>query len=78
MSYRPTIGGKLRKKTSGVDTSQAASFCPAGGPPTKWRWRLRSSLCSSLFCTCAAAHLQHPSTRKRLRFTSNCQSIKDI
>src|SRR5258705_526550 len=27
MSYRPTIGGKLRKRTSGVDRSQAASCC---------------------------------------------------
>src|SRR3954449_12921423 len=26
MSYRPTIGGKFRKKTSGVDRSQAGSF----------------------------------------------------
>jgi hypothetical protein len=27
MSYRPTIGGRLRKGTSGVDRSQAALFC---------------------------------------------------
>ena len=27
MSYRPTIGGKLREGTSGVDRSKAASFC---------------------------------------------------
>src|ERR1700746_3582163 len=26
MSYRPTIGGRLRKETSGVDRSQAGSF----------------------------------------------------
>jgi hypothetical protein len=26
MSYRPTIGGSLRKRTSGVDRSQAALF----------------------------------------------------
>ncbi len=25
MSYRPTIGGKLREETSGVDRSQAVS-----------------------------------------------------
>jgi hypothetical protein len=25
MSYRPTIGGRLRKETSGVDRSQAVS-----------------------------------------------------
>src|ERR1700730_1361591 len=27
MSYRPTIGGKLRKRTSGVDRSQAGCVC---------------------------------------------------
>jgi hypothetical protein len=27
MSYRPKIGGRLRKGTSGVDRSQAASVC---------------------------------------------------
>ena len=27
MSYRPTIGGRLRKETSGVDRSQAVSLC---------------------------------------------------
>src|ERR1700681_2677015 len=27
MSYRPTIGGKLREETSGVDRSQAVSAC---------------------------------------------------
>ena len=32
MSYRPTIGGRLRKETSGVDRSQAASFCWGGDP----------------------------------------------
>src|ERR1700737_4760323 len=26
MSYRPRIGGRLRKRTSGVDRSQAGSF----------------------------------------------------
>jgi hypothetical protein len=26
MSYRPTIGGRLRKRTSGVDRLQAALF----------------------------------------------------
>jgi len=27
MSYRPTIGGRLRKEASGVDRSQAVSAC---------------------------------------------------
>src|SRR5437879_6585811 len=27
MSYRPTIGGRLREETSGVDRSQAGSLC---------------------------------------------------
>jgi hypothetical protein len=26
-AYRPTIGGRLRKRTSGVDRLQAASCC---------------------------------------------------
>src|SRR5262249_13042829 len=34
MSYRPTIGGRLRKGTSGVDRSQAAS-CWWGSDPVK-------------------------------------------
>src|SRR5260370_13062898 len=34
MSYRPAIGGKLRKRTSGVDRSQAAS-CSWGLDPVK-------------------------------------------
>src|SRR5437867_13121344 len=34
MSYRPTIGGKLRKKTSGVDRSQAGC-CWWGSDPVK-------------------------------------------
>ena len=34
MSYRPTIGGRLRKETSGVDRSQAAS-CWWGLDPGK-------------------------------------------
>jgi hypothetical protein len=29
MSYRPTIGGRLREGASGVDRSQAAYFCEA-------------------------------------------------
>src|SRR5678816_3853855 len=32
MSYRPTIGGRLRKRTSGVDRSQAGSFFWGIGP----------------------------------------------
>src|ERR1700688_172489 len=34
MSYRPTIGGKLREETSGVDRSQAGS-CGWGLDPVK-------------------------------------------
>src|SRR5580704_11123112 len=34
MSYRPTIGGRLRKKTSGVDRSQAGC-CWWGSDPVK-------------------------------------------
>ena len=34
MSYRPTIGGRLRKETSGVDRSQAG-FCLWGIDPEK-------------------------------------------
>src|SRR2546427_8548365 len=34
MSYRPTIGGKLREETSGVDRSQAVSAC-GGDDPVK-------------------------------------------
>ena len=37
MSYRPTIGGKLRKRTSGVDRSQAGSCC-WGVRPRKGDW----------------------------------------
>ena len=29
MSYRPTIGGRLRERASGVDRSQAACICEA-------------------------------------------------
>src|SRR6185503_12989049 len=32
MSYRPTIGGRLRKETSGVDRSQAGSLCWGSDP----------------------------------------------
>src|SRR5687768_6485875 len=32
MSYRPTIGGRLRRETSGVDRSQAASVFWGGDP----------------------------------------------
>ena len=37
MSYRPTIGGSLRKGTSGAGRSQAASFC-WGDRPRKGDW----------------------------------------
>src|SRR5260370_34201733 len=32
MSYRPTIGGRLRKETSGVDRSQAGFACWGSDP----------------------------------------------
>jgi hypothetical protein len=32
MSYRPTVGGKLREETSGVDRSQAVSACWGSDP----------------------------------------------
>jgi len=32
MSYRPTIGGRLRKETSGVDRSQAGLACRGSDP----------------------------------------------
>ena len=37
MSYRPTIGGRLRKETSGVDRSQAGC-CLVGLRPRKGDW----------------------------------------
>jgi hypothetical protein len=37
MSYRPRIGGRLRKGTSGVDRSQAALFC-WGDRPRRGDW----------------------------------------